>query len=213
MNRSLKMMVLFTLVWGSLGGAYAEPSKINLSDWDVLGDPFDFGKPWEFRSEGNNGLKIYFREFPGSDIFAAKSESWINAPFKDSVALIMMVDDYMAFPVTDRDGVTSMQWIQDPETKAVTFYIKSAHDVYPVQEGFLRIPKTLTTWTLIPESKNRTRSIWQSYNDPGGWLPAWVINWVLEKVIKKSSETKDQQVVKDKYKNAVVEGLVLPDFS
>ncbi|MDX1451121.1 MAG: START domain-containing protein [Oleiphilaceae bacterium] len=156
-------------------------------------------------------IEIYTRPWPGSNFVAIKAEQVIAAPLSRIVAhyaniaafpewvkdmsearaitsmdqnrerLVYMRMD-MPWPLQDRDIVAGQRYEQDPESKVVS--VKEWHEagVLPKIDDVVRVPRTNMELILIPESANRTRFIFQGHNEPGGIIPSFLVNWMIEDI-------------------------------
>ena len=80
------------------------------------------------------------------------------------------------FPLNDRDLILHLKINQDSVTKILTVTIKNMPDYLPPVDDVVRVPNSSTTLTFIPLSESRLKvSCYVSVN-PGGQIPAWVIN-------------------------------------
>ena len=80
------------------------------------------------------------------------------------------------FPLSDRDLVLHMKINQDSLPKILTVTIESMPDYIPPVEDLVRVPSSFSTMTLIPLSESRLKITCSVRVDPGGQVPAWVVN-------------------------------------
>ncbi|MDL5045702.1 START domain-containing protein [Oscillatoria amoena NRMC-F 0135] len=80
------------------------------------------------------------------------------------------------WPVSNRELVVRLTISQDAETKVMTFTIISIPDYIPVREGVVRVPRSEGLWTITPVEKNKLKIDYQFIVDPGGSIPAWLLN-------------------------------------
>ncbi len=158
-----------------------------------------------------DGLEIYTRKWPGSDFVAVKASQRVEAPLSTIVAnyldvaafpewvkdmaeareitsldaererLVYMRMD-MPWPLQDRDIVAAQRYRQLPDNKVVKIREWHAGDALPKVDGVVRVPRTNMELILVPESKSTTRMIFQGHNDPGGIIPSFLVNWMIEDV-------------------------------
>lgn len=67
---------------------------------------------------------------------------------------------------------------QDPATQSVTIDILGAADYIPPQKDLVRVKSIKGYWKFTPLGGNRVEVVYQVHNDPGGSLPAWLVNSV-----------------------------------
>ena len=80
------------------------------------------------------------------------------------------------WPVSNRDLVVRLKIDQDPETKIMTFSIISIPDYIPAREGVVRVPLSAGHWTVTPVGRNKVKINYHFLVDPGGSIPAWLLN-------------------------------------
>jgi hypothetical protein len=101
--------------------------------------------------------------------------------------ILKRVDDYeiiyycevaAPWPVNNRDMIIHLKLMQDPESKIITITANGEPDYIPTQKELVRIPMSKSTWLIRPLSTGR---LWVDYSiqiDPGGSVPAWMVNLV-----------------------------------
>lgn len=87
----------------------------------------------------------------------------------------------MPFPVKDRDVVINYTRQQDPVTKAVKIVSRSKSGVKDPLDAFIRINDFYSSYDLSIEPKGGIRIEYYLDADPGGNLPAWVVNLITTK--------------------------------
>lgn len=165
---------------------------------------------WNLMLE-EKAIKIYTRPWPGSDFVAIKGVQTINSSLSNILANFIEISDFpewvkdaevgrviepfnqnysrivylkmaMPWPLQDRDMVSGQQITQDPATKIIKITEWYEGDAVPKEEDVIRIPRLNTEFLLIPKEKNSTLLIWQGHNDPGGRIPAFLVNWLIKDV-------------------------------
>ena len=157
---------------------------------------------WKLAKDKNN-IKVYTRERAGADVKEFKAITFTTAKMEQMESHMTNVEEYPAWkanvttskilkqvsptemyiyytsdlpwPVSDRDVISQCVRTETEEgVVTYTFYCKP--DYIPRNEDYIRIPSSLGSWQFIPESEGRIKVIYQFFGDPGGSLPAWVIN-------------------------------------
>jgi hypothetical protein len=156
---------------------------------------------WELVKQ-KEGIRIYTAHQKESPILAYRIETTIkgdlrkvyqqvvdfegNKKFLDTVEKIRVLQRkpgenvlvYMLFdlpwPFSDRDFINRM----DMELGRDTIVLRSspATDVVDPKDGVVRIRKFSERWLLVKQPGGKTKLSLQGYADPGGALPAWIIN-------------------------------------
>jgi hypothetical protein len=203
--------------------------------WNVFGNPLINDSLWK-KEVDKNGLQVFTRPWPGSNFIAAKSVDTLHFPIKRVVAMMYDVDAYdqwiadnlaffkilewdkkaqyvithfgmdMPWPVANRDVVVVSHYSQDPITKIVTLNARAIDGIVPEKKGYLRIPKSISRGTVIPLNENTTLVIAEGHGEPGGWLPAWLINFFIHDYSVQTSKEVKAQIAKEKYKTMAEHG-------
>lgn len=111
--------------------------------------------------------------------------------------------------VADRDVVLESSvtiWREKGQVKVEVWNIDDPGK--PPVEGVVRMPRLQALWTLVALDDRRTELTYQVQADPGGALPAWVVNLVAKKIPFHTIQNLRKQVVKSGYDQdlAYVEG-------
>ena len=86
------------------------------------------------------------------------------------------------WPISTRDMVIDLAITQDPVTKIMTVHADNIDKIIPVKVGKIRVPITEATWTVIPLQENKIKIIYSIRIDPGGEVPAWMVNLFIIKI-------------------------------
>jgi hypothetical protein len=202
---SVSTQILICLFLGGLGfsqntGHAQELKTTNASSWKSIID--------------KQGVQVHSRPHPNSAIYEFKVTTVFDAPIHKVVALALDLKHYntwvenlesmivfdkpgensiiyyvaldLPWPIGNRDAVTHMYYTQDPVSKSVTFHYTEMPNFYPEQEQYIRVTRNKGTWTLTPTKEGKVLSVRKAYADPGGWLPAWIINATMDSIVVKS---------------------------
>jgi hypothetical protein len=83
---------------------------------------------------------------------------------------------YAPWPVSDRDLCSHYKIRQNPETLELTVVSKAVPNLLPEIEGVVRVKKSKTQWRIRPIGNNILKGEYYLSVDPGGDVPAWLIN-------------------------------------
>lgn len=186
---------------------------------------------WALKKE-ECGIKVYLRSNEYSSFKELKSVVTLKTSLSSIVALLNDWESYpewvyrcgksstikrisdnevihyqtvvAPWPVDSRDFVVHVKLTQDPITKTITIVSTSQPDYIPKTENFVRIRDFRAFWTLIPKLDGTVEVTYQLMVDPGGYVPAWLVNLA---VVEGPYETKvnlKKWVMKDKYQKAVI---------
>ena len=85
----------------------------------------------------------------------------------------------LPWPVSDRDAVTRVRWRLDEASGAVSMTATAVPGYLPEEKGRVRLLDAVTSWTFVPMADGQVQVISQAHIDPGGPMPAWLINRML----------------------------------
>jgi len=129
---------------------------------------------WDFVAE-KPGIKVYTRTTKTSSIKEISGEP--IEPTEGFNTAYAAITDF-PFPMSDRELVAkSKQWKDDDgRLHSHTF---SAPDDIPLKSGVVRIRDYEAKWVMEQVDTNRIHVEYISKVDPGGNIPAWVVNLAL----------------------------------
>jgi hypothetical protein len=142
-----------------------------------------FGADWELRAE-EDGIRVYTRPVPGSPVAAMRAEITILAPVDALLGVLMSqqadvqlryVVTAAPWPVDSRDAIYRYRVSRDANAGSATIRVDVAPDAHPRQEGYVRVLEAEGRWRLVP-AEDATKVTWEMHLDPGGSLPAWLVN-------------------------------------
>jgi hypothetical protein len=186
---------------------------------------------WRLKRE-QSGIKIYMRTNEHSSFNEIKVEMTIQSKPSALVALLLDVPNHAhwvynvrtsyvlkkmsgnelyfyevvdsPFPASDRDLVVHLKITQDSATKIMNISAINIPEYIPPKKGIVRVPVSNESWKVIPINKNFLRIEYYLEIDPGGSVPAWLLNNFAEKGPYESFRHLQEQVDNPKYKNASV---------
>ncbi len=159
---------------------------------------------WTFE-RNKDGIEVYLRYLPGSNYKEFKGVMYVSgarlssmvAAFDDTPSYpkwmhncieAKLLKQYNArerytytvthapFPATDRDLVVYSLLSQNPKDLTVTIDITGKSDYISPIKNRVRIPRMNAKWTFKPIEPGVIMVVYQTANDPGGWLPIGLIN-------------------------------------
>ena len=181
---------------------------------------------WTLKSD-KNGIKTYAKKVTDSKINAVKIESVYAATLAQFVAVILDVNSYdswiynskstrllkqvspselyyysevsFPWPTVNRDFVSHVMISQDPHTKVVRVDANNVGGYVPVKSNIVRISRSSGRWIITPIAKNQLKVEYILQVDPGGDLPAWLINPFAAKGLVETFKNLRAQVKKSDY--------------
>jgi hypothetical protein len=183
---------------------------------------------WKLRSD-KDGVAIYMRSLPDSKFKAIKVECEVNATLSQLVAVLLDVNTApewvyntrscvllkqvspselyyysevsIPWPASNRDFIAHLITVQDPQTKVVTVYGPTAPDLVPVKKDIVRVRKSEGRWVLTPIGRHTVKIVYTLHVDPGGNIPAWLVNMFATKGPSESFKGLKLQLQKPAYAN------------
>ncbi|MCF8275147.1 MAG: hypothetical protein K9J17_00315 [Flavobacteriales bacterium] len=161
---------------------------------------------WELKKD-KDGIKLFTRHEEGYSLKAVRAETVFSAPLETCIAVLRDIDHlnelfpdcekvvkvkqdessqthYLQlkapWPVTDRDGAFGLEYSYNAAEKTVTIEAKMVPGAYPEQSGIVRLNKGTGTWKFKRIDATHTSLEYYYLGDPGGSIPAWVANSVIE---------------------------------
>ncbi len=170
------------------------PASAYADDWEEISD--------------EDGIKVWRRDVEGSDFVMFRGRGPVEAPILDVAAVIRDADretEWMAncvdaatlrfltatdavvyhrtgspaFFVSDRDTVlVTRTKVVPEERKIVVTFTQTEDPTMPPKDGVVRMPQLEGHWILKQIDVDTTEVEYQVQADPGGALPAWLVNLV-----------------------------------
>ncbi|WP_295792464.1 START domain-containing protein [Mucilaginibacter sp.] len=184
---------------------------------------------WKLKSE-NDGIKVYTSNVTGSKFKAIKVECELNATSSQLVKVLLDVKNCpewlyhtklctlvkqvspgelyyyseinIPWPVQNRDFVAHLTVSQNPETKVITIDGPAVNGMVPVKDGIVRVRSSKGLWVITPLKKNFLKVVYTLQLDPGGNLPAWLVNLFAAEGPMKSFQGLKSQIKKPLYHDA-----------
>ena len=183
---------------------------------------------WELSKEKDQ-IVVYTRKVPGSSFKAFKGMATYQTKMSTLIAVFMDIPklvDWLPragesrllehpkpnkriyyllsdapWPVSDRDGIYSSEFIQDPKTKAVTVKVGCHPDYLPTEKGRVRIRQTQGYWKFTPKANGMIEVIYENHAEPGGNIPAWLANSSAVDIPFNSLKNLRKQLQRPEYQN------------
>lgn len=185
-------------------------------------------KDWTLKTE-KSGIKVYTKSFENSPFKAIKTvctvdasltritavlldikntADWVYATKKVSVLnhispaeLIYYSEIDVPWPASNRDFIVRLKVTQDAKTKVVSVDAENLPNHLPNYKGIVRIPHSYSKWLIEPVNATQVKIEYVLQVDPGGSVPAWLINMFATRGPLESFINLRNQVKKDIYNN------------
>lgn len=195
------------------------------------------GDTWELKKNKNN-ISIFTRRITTSDFKELKSTTRVKSSLSSIVKILTEADHYTdwiyncvtgtvvkkvndaeiysyqlfdaPWPVDDRDVVARLRVSQDVKTKIVTVMSDIADGMVPEQKGIVRIKKFHSSYTLTPLDSGWVNINYEMGTDPGGLVPAWLVNLVIVKAPFMTQHRMNELLQTSRYKTAKLNFIIEP---
>ncbi len=192
---------------------------------------------WELKKE-TEGIRVYLRDNPDSPIKELLIETEMEASLSSVAALLNDADHYylwvyktsrselvqklsphrivyhsvsdFPWPLSDRDLYVLSEMRQDPQTHALFSTSRLWPDAPPPDDDYVRIPYFYSQWTFTPLPEGRLHVRYFLRSDPGGYLPAWLVNLALDQGPVATIEAFRQMVNQPPYRQAQLAHIIEP---
>ncbi len=184
---------------------------------------------WKLKTD-KDGINIFTRTFPDSKFKAIKVEVELDATLSQMVAVVLDVNTgaqwvystkssvllkqvspselyyysevSIPWPAANRDFIAELRAVQDSHSRVVTIYGPVFPDYLPVKKDIVRVRRSEGKWIISPLAKGRIKVEYTLRVDPGGDLPAWLVNLFVTKGPFESFKKLKEQLRKPEYVNA-----------
>lgn len=184
---------------------------------------------WKLDSE-TDGIKVYSAPVVESKVKALKVECDYNATLSQLIAVLLDVktctewvystksctllkrvspselyyysEINIPWPAQNRDFVAHLTVTQNPETKVVYMDGPAVPGMVPVKKGIVRIEHSIGKWVITPVGEKRIHVSYTLQVDPGGAIPAWLVNMFAAEGPTQSFKKLKLQLQKPAYKDA-----------
>ncbi len=186
---------------------------------------------WQFKKE-EDGIKVFTAKTPNSNFKAIRIEFNINTRQAQLAAYLMDVSKQnewvyankksvllrkintneivfyavvnMPWPVTNRDYVSHVTFTH-PDAKTLKIDAKTESGLMPEKPDLIRVRYSEAHWLVSAISRDVQHVVYTVQFDPGGVLPAWIVNLFLAKGPVNTFQKLREGVNKPEFKNATVD--------
>ena len=153
-----------------------------------------------------DNIKVYSCKEEDSKFKTVRAEFELNASIEEYIAIVTDIDNYKEWhyrvvnprllnkisnteliyytqisapwPVSNRDLILRLKLERNTSTKALTVTLESIADYLPTVKNVVRVPASYSKMTLTPIENSKLKAEYFIKVDPGGQMPAWVVNLV-----------------------------------
>jgi len=184
---------------------------------------------WKLKNE-KDGIKVYVGAVPDSKFKAIKVDCELNTTLSQLVKVLLDIktcpewvdhtksctlikqvspselyyysEINIPWPAQNRDFVAHLKVHQNPETKVVTVDGPAVDGFVPEKDGIVRVHSSKGLWILTPVKKGWVKVVYTLQTDPGGAIPAWLVNMLVASGPMKSFQALKLQLKKPGYQHA-----------
>ena len=184
---------------------------------------------WKLKNE-KDGIKVYVGTVPDSKFKAIKVDCELNTSLSQLVKVLLDIrtcpewvdhtksctllkqvssselyyysEIDIPWPAQNRDFVAHLTVHQNPVTKVVTVDGPAVPGFVQTKSGIVRVHSSKGSWIITPLKKDIVRVEYTLQVDPGGDIPAWLVNLLATQGPMKSFEGLIAQLKKPAYQNA-----------
>jgi hypothetical protein len=159
--------------------------------------------PWQLKTTAE-GISVYTRKVDGSAILEFKATMTVDAPlskiipiFEDTKGLmswyyqcihselvknenpqdkIQYIVLRLPWPVAERDCVFRSSKSTDEKNSSISYSIHALPDFLPIKKDKIRVPMINAIWRFTSLPGGKTEIYFQQHSNPGGSLPAFIVN-------------------------------------
>lgn len=153
----------------------------------------------------SDGINIYKRVAEGSEFLEFKATGALRGAMSEYVSAILDTDKHPdwaprcmearnvekindqefviytvyagVWPTADRDYAAKMSMVSGPEVVRIDVERVEMSQVTSGVAERVHIPYLKSCWIFEQISQDYTRVELRAHVDPGGWIPAWLVNW------------------------------------
>jgi hypothetical protein len=125
-------------------------------------------------------LKVLMDASSNKDWVYNTNESYLIkkiSPFE----VISYTETTLPWPASNRDVPLHMTISHNPKLNTLKVVAKGIPNAIPPKKGIVRIPYFNSWWDVKYDGKNRLNIVYFLEMDPGGTVPAWLVNMFVAK--------------------------------
>lgn len=191
--------------------------------------PFVFSqKEWNLKKD-KDGIAVYTGKTEDSKFKSIRVKCTLEANLSELVAVLMQpslqpewviatkeanlvkqvsssrlyyyAEAALPWPMNNRDMVIDLDMNQDPLTRVLTIHANTIDHILPLKEGKQRVPLSQAIWLVRPLADHKISIDYQIKIDPGGGIPAWMVNMFIAKAPFESFKNLSKMVQDKRFKD------------
>jgi hypothetical protein len=113
----------------------------------------------------------------------------------------------MPWPISNRDGIFRQVIGSKSNDQIVYLETNSEKDFLPIDPNFVRVPSLHSNWVIKKTGENKLIGEYTIKVDPGGMVPAWLVNLFIDKAPYESVLKMRKLLQEAPYKDAYIKWL------
>ena len=161
---------------------------------------------WSLKKD-KDGIKAYTKPVDGSTMKAIKATTEFHCSLETCIAVLQDIPNLIElfpdcekaakvsqseteqihylhlkapWPVADRDATFKLEYSYDASNEAVFIKASTGAGEYPEQKGLVRLTEGGGSWKFTRIDDGHTALEYYYHGEPGGSIPAWLANSVVE---------------------------------
>lgn len=127
------------------------------------------------------GVKNLFRDIDRQSSWVYNTRRAYLVAQTDAGHLLYYNHTRLPWPASDRDVVIRMQLEEDPTRHNLVIIQEAVRSAIPAVKGIIRVTHLKGYWQFREQSKGELQVVYYLDVDPGGSIPAWVVNLFIAK--------------------------------
>jgi hypothetical protein len=171
-------------------------------------------------SKDKDGIKVYLSDVENSNFKSIKVECTLQGNYDKLIGIITNVSHHkdwvynnktayiinsvgpneyyyytetsIPWPMSNRDALVHVKISKDSLNRSLSINEVSEPNYISEKDGIIRVPRSIVTWFVTMPTNNTISIIYIFNAEPGGSVPAWLVNMFVDKApyesFKKLSE-------------------------
>jgi hypothetical protein len=127
------------------------------------------------------GVKQLFTNIPIQKEWVYGTRKSYLVKKQDENSLLYYNETGLPWPANNRDVVIRMVMEEDPPLKSLVIRQESEKGSFPANKGVVHVQHLSGKWIFTETGNKKLKAVYYLDIDPGGSLPAWVVNLFITK--------------------------------
>jgi len=188
------------------------------------------------KAKEKNGITIFTRDSENSPVKEVSAKTYFETNLTTLVAVFLDIPSYpdwlrfnkfsklltqtgpqdlyyysefkVPFPFDNRDIIQYLNIQQNPESREVTVTLTNQPSLIPEEKDIVRMQIADGFWKFKPVQGGKVQIYLQYQNDPGGGVPAWLVNAFMVANPFGTVTNLEKQITKEKYRKAKINWII-----